>query len=96
MAISSLQTVGTCLVISMLVTPGTSAYLLTNKFSRLILISCTIGALTGFFGVYASYFIDAPTGAVIVLLQIIVFLFALLISPKYGLWKKTNKKNILE
>ena len=83
--VAALQTVGAFLVIAMVVTPGATAYLLTDRFPRLIVISVAIGALTSFIGAYASYFIDGATGGIIVVLQTLVFLAAFLFAPKHGL-----------
>ncbi len=82
--VAALQTVGAFLVIALVVTPGATAYLLTDRFPRLILISVFIGALTCFFGAYISYFLDGATGGLIVLLQTLVFLLAFLFAPKHG------------
>ena len=73
------------LVIAMVVTPGATAYLLTDRFHRLIVISVIIGVLTSFLGAYISYFLDGATGGVIVLLQTSVFLFAFVFAPKHGI-----------
>lgn len=82
--VAALQTVGACLVIAMVVTPGATAYLLTDRFPRLIAVSVAVGALTSFIGAYASYFLDGATGGVIVTQQTLVFLAAFLFAPKYG------------
>jgi manganese/iron transport system permease protein len=83
--VAALQTVGAFLVIAMVVTPGATAYLLTDRFPRLILISVAIGSLTSFAGAYASYFIDGATGGIIVVLQTMIFLAAFFLAPKHGL-----------
>ena len=83
--VAALQTVGACLVIAMVVTPGATAYLLTDRFSRLILIAIAIGAGTSFVGAYLSYFINGATGGVIVTLQTLIFLVAFYFAPKHGL-----------
>jgi manganese/iron transport system permease protein len=82
--VAALQTVGACLVIAMVVTPGATAYLLTDRFGRLIVISIAIGAATSFVGAYLSYFLDGATGGVIVTLQTLVFLVAFYLAPKHG------------
>ncbi|MPZ57220.1 MAG: iron chelate uptake ABC transporter family permease subunit [Rhizobiales bacterium] len=82
--VAALQTVGACLVIAMVVTPGATAYLLTDRFGRLIVISIAIGAITSFVGAYISYFIDGATGGVIVTLQTLLFLVAFYLAPKHG------------
>ena len=83
--VAALQTVGAFLVIAMVVTPGATAYLLTDRFPRLIVISLAIGALTSFIGAYISYFLDGATGGVIVILQTTIFLIAFFFAPKHGL-----------
>ncbi len=82
--VAALQTVGACLVVAMVVTPGATAYLLTDRFGRLIVIAMAIGAVTSFVGAYLSYFLDGATGGVIVTLQTLVFLAAFYFAPKHG------------
>jgi manganese/iron transport system permease protein len=82
--VAALQTVGACLVIAMVVTPGATAYLLTDRLGRLIVISIALGAGTSFVGAYISYFLDGATGGVIVTLQTLLFLVAFLFAPKHG------------
>ena len=83
--VAAMQTVGAFLVVAMVVTPGATAYLLTDRFPRLILLSVAIGAGSSFLGAYASYFLDGATGGIIVVLQTLVFLAAFLFAPKHGL-----------
>ena len=83
--VAALQTVGACLVIAMVVTPGATAYLLTDRFGWLIVIAVALGAVTSFAGAYLSYFLDGATGGVIVTLQTLVFLAAFYFAPKHGL-----------
>ncbi len=94
--VAALQTVGACLVIAMVVTPGATAYLLTDRFGRLITISVLLGSLTSALGAYASYFLDANPGGLIVTLQTLIFLAAFFFAPKYGLLKvrKTIAKKV--
>jgi manganese/iron transport system permease protein len=82
--VAALQTVGAFLVIAMVVTPGATAYLLTDRFPRLIMLSVAIGAATAFIGAYASYYLDGATGGVIVCLQTLLFLAAFFFAPKHG------------
>ena len=82
--VAALQTVGAFLVIAMVVTPGATAYLLTDRFPRLLILSVSIGALTSFLGAYLSYFIDGATGGIIVSLQTLIFLAAFFFAPKHG------------
>ncbi|MTW18414.1 hypothetical protein GJ689_19625 [Rhodoplanes serenus] len=83
--VAALQTVGACLVIAMVVTPGATAYLLTDRFGRLIGLAVAIGVATSAVGAYLSYFLDGATGGVIVSLQTLLFLAAFLLAPKHGL-----------
>lgn len=84
-AVAALQAVGAILVIAVLVTPGATAYLLTDRFGVMLLIGAGIGAVTSFVGAYASYFVNGETGGCIVTLQTLVFLLALVFAPKHGL-----------
>jgi manganese/iron transport system permease protein len=83
--VAALQTVGACLVIAMVVTPGATAYLITDRFGRLLAISVGIGVFTSAAGAYLSYFLDGATGGVIVVLQTLMFLAAFIFAPKHGL-----------
>ena len=82
--VAAMQTVGAFLVIAMVVTPGATAYLLCDRFPRLIALSVAIGTTTSFLGAYASYFLDGATGGIIVCLQTLVFLAAFVWAPKHG------------
>ncbi|MGH6791320.1 MAG: metal ABC transporter permease, partial [Methyloceanibacter sp.] len=82
--VAALQTVGACLVIAMVVTPGATAYLLTDRFGWMIVIAVAFGAVTSFVGAYLSYFLDGATGGVIVTLQTLLFLLAFYFAPKHG------------
>ncbi len=84
--VAALQTVGAFLVIAMVVTPGATAYLLTDRFPRLLVTSVAIGAGTSFVGAYISFYLDGATGGLIVSLQTLVFLAAFLFAPKHGYW----------
>lgn len=83
--VAALQTVGACLVIAMVVTPGATAYLLTDRFGRMIVISVLMGTITSALGAYLSFFLDAATGGLIVTMQTALFLLAFLLAPRYGL-----------
>lgn len=84
-AVAALQTVGACLVVAMLVTPGATAYLLTDRFGRMMAIASVMGVSTSFAGAYASYFLNGSTGGCIVVLQTSLFLLALFFAPKHGI-----------
>ncbi len=92
--VAAMQTVGAFLVIAMVVTPGATAYLLCDRFPRLIALSVAIGAATSFFGAYISYFLDGATGGIIVTLQTLIFLLAFVFAPKHGLLAAKRKARI--
>ncbi|SFV28087.1 manganese/iron transport system permease protein [Devosia crocina] len=83
--VAAMQTVGAFLVICLVVTPGATAYLLTDRFPRLLVIAVLIGTVTSFVGAYLSYFLDGATGGIIVVSQTLVFLLAFVFAPKHGL-----------
>jgi manganese/iron transport system permease protein len=82
--VAALQTVGAILVIAMVVTPGATAYLLTDRFGRMIGIAVLIGAGSSALGAYVSFFLDGATGGLIVLFQTLLFLAAFVFAPKHG------------
>ena len=94
--VAALQTVGACLVIAMVVTPGATAYLLTDRFGRLLVMSVAIGAVTSFLGAYISYFVDGATGGVIVTLQTLLFLAAFFLAPKHGVLATRRRSSASE
>ena len=94
--VAALQTVGACLVIAMVVTPGATAYLLTDRFGRLLALSVAIGAATSFLGAYISYFVDGATGGVIVTLQTLLFLAAFFLAPKHGVLATRRRSSASE
>ena len=83
-AVVALQAVGVILVVAMLIIPGSTAYLLTNRFSRMLLIAPVIAAICGLAGLYASYYMDASSGGMVVLAQAGVFALVYLFSPRHG------------
>lgn len=89
--VAAMQTVGAFLVIALVVTPGATAYLLCDRFPRLIIVSVAIGSITSFLGAYTSYFLDGATGGIIVTLQTLIFLVAFVFVPKYGLLAAKRK-----
>jgi ABC-type Mn2+/Zn2+ transport system permease subunit len=91
-AVAALITVGALLVVAMLITPGATAYLLTDRFSRMLGISATIGVTTAAVGAYASYYANGSTGGCIVSLQTIVFLVCLVVAPKHGLLARRRRE----
>jgi manganese/iron transport system permease protein len=82
--VAALQTVGAILVIAMVVTPGATAYLLTDRFGRMLVIAMAVGAGTAAVGAYVSFFLDGATGGLIVMAQTLAFLAAFVFAPKHG------------
>ena len=89
--VAALQTVGAFLVIAMVVTPGATAYLLTDKFPRLLIISVIIGTLSSFFGAYISYFLNGATGGIIVSILTLIFISTFILAPKHGYFKSKSR-----
>ncbi|EAW1750523.1 iron/manganese ABC transporter permease subunit SitC [Salmonella enterica subsp. enterica] len=83
--VAALQTVGAFLVICLVVTPGATAWLLTDRFPRLLMIAVVIGSLTSFLGAWLSYWLDGATGGIIVVIQTLLFITAFIFAPKHGL-----------
>jgi manganese/iron transport system permease protein len=84
-AVAALQAVGACLVVAMLVTPGATAYLVTDRFGKMLGLSSGMGVATSLVGAYASYFFNGATGGCIVTLQTLLFLAAFIFAPKHGI-----------
>jgi manganese/iron transport system permease protein len=91
--VAALQTVGAVLVIAMVVTPGATAYLLTDRFGTMVAIAVMLGAVTGAVGAYASFFLDWATGGLIVVFQTLVFLAVFVAAPKHGLIATRRVRN---
>ena len=81
----SLQTVGVALMVAMLVTPAATAYLLTRRLSRMMLLAAVFASLSGVIGLYLSYYLSIASGAAIVLTATLFFLLAFL-------WKKIKER----
>ena len=95
--VAALQTVGAFLVIALGITPGATAYLVSDKFGVILSISSSIGVFTCMLGAYLSFFIDGSTGGVIVILQAFIFVIVFLFAPKHGYFNAFNlKKNALQ
>jgi len=90
-AVAGLQTVGIILVVAMLVTPGATAYLLSDRFDQMVWIAMASGVFSSVMGTYISYHIDGSTGGCIVVLQTLLFLVAMIFAPKHGLLAQRSK-----
>jgi manganese/iron transport system permease protein len=83
--VAALQTVGAFLVVALLVAPGATAYLLADRFGRVLVLALIIGAGSAALGAYGSFFLDGATGGLIICLQTAIFLAAFVLAPKHGL-----------
>jgi manganese transport system permease protein len=96
-SVVALQTVGVVLVVAMLIIPGATAYLLTDRFSRMLVIAPVISAGCSIAGIYLSYYLDTASGAMVVLTQGAAFAAVYLFSPRQGLigtrLAKARRKN---
>ncbi len=94
--ITALQTAGIILVIAMLVTPGSIAYLLSDRFELMLVISVLSSVFSCVGGTYLSYHLDVSTGGAIVVLLTFLFVLATIFAPKYGiLAQKWQRKTAL-
>jgi manganese/iron transport system permease protein len=89
----SLQAVGIILVVAMLVTPAATAQLLTARFVRLMGVAVAVGVLAALVGLYVSYWLDAASGATIVLIETLMFLAALVLGPRTGILRRSDARN---
>jgi manganese/iron transport system permease protein len=86
--VASLKAVGIILVVAMLVAPGAIAYLLTNRFERMLVVAVAVAVGSSVVGTLVSFHIDGATGPCIVLIQMAVFLAAFLFAPTSGLLRR--------
>ena len=84
-AVVALQAVGVVLVVALLITPGATAYLLTDRFGRMLLIAPALATVCALIGLYASYYLDTASGPMVVLANGTAFPLAYLVSPSHGL-----------
>ncbi len=83
--VASLKTVGVVLVLSLLITPAATAYLLVTRLHHMMFLGVGVGVLASISGMYLSYFYNLPSGPAIVLVASVLFLLALLFSPSQGI-----------
>jgi manganese transport system permease protein len=84
-SVVALQAVGVILVVAMLIIPGATAYLLTDRFGRMLVIAPVTSAVCAVIGLYLSYYLDTASGGMVVLTQGAVFALVYLFSPRHGL-----------
>ncbi len=90
--VTALQTAGIILVIAMLVTPGSTDYLLTDRFDRMLWISLATSVFSCVMGTYLSYYLDVSTGGAIVVLLTMVFIVTMVFAPKYGILAQNSQR----
>jgi manganese/iron transport system permease protein len=91
--VTSMQTVGVVLVISLLVGPGITAYLLVKELHQVMIVGAILGVIASISGVYSSYYFNIPSGPAIVLVTFSLFLLALLFSPSQGILTRPEMAN---
>ena len=91
--VASLKTVGVVLVLSLLITPAATAYLLVTRLHQMMFLGVGVGVLASISGMYLSYFYNLPSGPAIVLVASALFLLALLFSPSQGILTHLHLKN---
>ena len=91
--VASMQTVGVVLVISLLVGPGITAYLLVKELHQVMIVGAILGVIASISGVYSSYYFNIPSGPAIVLVTFSLFLLALLFSPSQGILTRPEMAN---
>ena len=90
----SIQAVGVALVLAMLVTPASAAYLLTQRLPTMMVLAAIIGSACALIGLYLSYFLNLPSGPAIVLVETAVFILIFLLGPRRGfLWSNLRSKS---
>jgi manganese transport system permease protein len=81
----ALQAVGVVLVVAMLIIPGSTAYLLTDRFRSMLLLAPTIAAACAVVGIYVSFYADTAPGGMVVLTMGAMFVVVYVFSPRQGL-----------
>jgi manganese transport system permease protein len=77
--------VGVILVVAMLIIPGATAYLLTDRFSRMLVIAPVLSVFAAVTGIYLSYWLDASPGGLVVVLEGAVFAVVYVFAPRHGI-----------
>ena len=81
-SVTAMQSVGTILIVAMLITPAATAYLFTSSLKSMMLLASTLGALTSVLGLFLGYSFNIAAGSSIVLTSTIIFLVSFFLSPK--------------
>jgi manganese/iron transport system permease protein len=92
--VASMQTVGVLLVMALLVGPAITAYLIVKELHHMMIVGAIFGIISSLSGIYASYYLDIPSGPAIVMVITVFFLLAFFGSPSQGIltqsWRQQN------
>lgn len=91
-AVTAMQSVGTILIVALLITPAATAYLYATSLKKMLILSSTLGAVSSFLGLFIGYSFNIAAGSSIVLTSAILFAISFIISPKQGFLKKWYSK----
>lgn len=87
-SVTAMQSVGTILIVAMLITPAATAYLFVNSLKSMILLSSTLGAVTSVLGLFLGTSFNVAAGSSIVLTSAVIFAISFFISPKQQFFRK--------
>ncbi|MCU9533464.1 metal ABC transporter permease [Streptococcus sp. CSL10205-OR2] len=87
-AVTAMQSVGTILIVAMLITPAATAYLYTNRLKYMLILSSTLGASASILGIFLGYTFNIAVGSCIVLTSAVIFIISFFISPKQQIFRK--------
>ncbi|MCT4399132.1 metal ABC transporter permease [Lactococcus cremoris] len=90
-SVTAMQSVGTILIVAMLITPAATAYLYTNSLKKMLILSSSIGAISSVLGLFIGYTFNIAAGSSIVITSAIIFAVSFLISPKQNFIRKKVK-----
>ncbi|WP_288625206.1 metal ABC transporter permease [uncultured Lactococcus sp.] len=90
-SVTAMQSVGTILIVAMLITPAATAYLYTNSLRKMIILSSSLGAVSSVLGLFIGYSFNIAVGSSIVITSAIIFAISFLVSPKQNFIKKKVK-----
>lgn len=94
--VMALQAVGVILVVALLIIPGATAYLLTDRFSRMLVIAPVVAGVSAVVGIFVSFYLDASPGGVVVVTMGVVFAAVYLFSPRHGVLARRARRARLE
>ncbi|MCD1267986.1 hypothetical protein B5M43_003865 [Microbacterium sp. MEC084] len=91
-SVVALQVVGVVLVVAMLIIPGATAHLLTDRFGRMLVIAPALAVASSVVGIYLSYWLDASPGGLVVVVQGVVFALVYLFAPRHGVLRRSARR----